>query len=208
MRTNERTSVYLLQSLCDAQWTRFPFSFVLHVACQQLMDCLNCLSPACPRLSVSLSPSLSLDFSFLLCLVIPVMTLHILLAFFLFTFYQGNSSLLFAQFSYLKMIWQLSWCYCKLKYNCWLDLQVSCWETQPASGAFFFFPVPLPGKSTVKFYFGTLTFCANCVQELLGKAPLAQNKAEVSKGKSSRTKEFSQCRLLLLKRKKCGGITK
>lgn len=59
---NERTSVYLLQSLCDAQWTRFPFSFVLHVACQQLMDCLNCLSPACPRLSVSLSPlSLSLS---------------------------------------------------------------------------------------------------------------------------------------------------
>lgn len=183
---NERTSVYLLQSLCDAQWTRFPFSFVLHVACQQLMDCLNCLSPACPRLSVSLSLSLSL-----FRLQLPPLfsySRHDFTHFarlFLFTFYQGNSSLLFAQFSYLKMIWQLSWCYCKLKYNCWLDLQVSCWETQPASGAFFFFffPVPLPGKSTVKFYFRTLTFCANCVQELLGKAPLAQNKAEVCKRK-------------------------
>lgn len=148
------------------------------------------VSTVCPppvlacQLVCLLSLSVSLDSSFLLCLAIPVMTLHILLAFFLFTFYQGNSSQLFAQFSYLKMIWQLSWCYCKLKYNCWLDLQVRCWETQSASGAFFcFFPVPLPGKSTVKFYFRTLTFCANCVHELLGKAPLAQNKAEVCKRK-------------------------
>lgn len=188
MRTNERLSTYCSHCVTHSERASRSRSFILYVACQQLMDCLNCLSPACPRLSVSLSPlslSVSLDSSFLLCLVIPVMTLHILLAFFLFTFYQGNSSLLFAQFSYLKMIWQLSWCYCKLKYNCWLDLQVSCWETQPASGAFFFFffPVPLPGKSTVKFYFRTLTFCANCVQELLGKAPLVQNKAEVCKRK-------------------------
>lgn len=181
-RTNERLSTYCSHCVTHSERASRSRSFSTLPASSWWTVSTVCPPPVLACQLVCLSLWVSLGFSFLLCLVIPVMTLHILLAFFLFTFYQGNSSLLFAQFSYLKMIWQLSWCYCKLKYNCWLDLQVSCWETQPASGAFFFFfPVPLPGKSTVKFYFGTLTFCANCVQELLGKAPLAQNKAEVCK---------------------------